>query len=169
MEVMKLASGTISDDFRVVIEARDVDKRRSFPTSTQWYLRELDNLRRADPSAFPKIKVYQDVLDHFSPDLPKFVAASLAQQPTTDRETRELAARLDSFPAIRSHVRLWFYMMFICIKERTVPGMDKLDDYRHVVEASYCDAFVTNDDQLGTAAPLLHPGLDVIRWEELQS
>lgn len=48
-----------------------------------------------------------------------------------------------------------------------MPGRDKLDDYRHVIEASYCDVFVTNDGQLGRTVPRINSDLSVVLWNEL--
>ncbi len=47
-------------------------------------------------------------------------------------EALELAARLTEFQAIRSVLNANLYLTFICIAHESVPGDDKLDDYRHL-------------------------------------
>ena len=70
-------------------------------------------------------------------------------------------------PAIRSGVRANLYLMWICISRRVAPAVDKLDDYRHIIEASYCDALVSGDDQLIRTTPRINPALESLRTPEL--
>jgi hypothetical protein len=57
--------------------------------------------------------------------------------------------------------------MFVWITQSVVPGPDKLDDPRHVLEASYCDAIVIEDQQFRRNANLINPDLKVIRLADL--
>ena len=70
-----------------------------------------------------------------------------------------IAAAIDHYPAIRTSVYYWWNAEFICLAHGRAPSVDKVDDYRHVVEASYCDVFVSNDGQLLRSVSRLHPTL----------
>lgn len=57
--------------------------------------------------------------------------------------------------------------MFICLSGRIPPSVDKADDYRHAVEASYCDVFISGDRQLLRSIPRLHHTLLPLDIDEL--
>ena len=59
--------------------------------------------------------------------------------------------------------------MFICLANGVAPSVDKVDDYRHVVEASYCDFFVTNDEQLFRSVSRLNEIITPIRLSDIIS
>jgi len=55
-------------------------------------------------------------------------------------------------------------MTSICIIHGDIPGKDKIDDYRHIIEASYCDVFITGDAQLQKTVPRINPEVEVVEW-----
>ena len=78
-----------------------------------------------------------------------------------------LHGRLDEFPAIRSTVRANLYMWAVPLVSGSGVSTDKNDDYRHVVEASYANVFVTGDGQLARTVPRLNPRLRVLEWRTM--
>ena len=57
--------------------------------------------------------------------------------------------------------------MYVQSVHKTVPAKDKVDDHRHIVEAAYCDAFITSDSQLIKNANKINPSIEIIEWNSL--
>ncbi len=79
-------------------------------------------------------------------------------------EAKELATSPSSFPANTAAVRANVYLNFIMISNGVKPGKDKLNDYKHCFEASYCDAFLTADRQQETAMKVICPWVPIQNW-----
>ena len=60
------------------------------------------------------------------------------------------------------------YLFFVQMTRKVVPATDKVDDHRHVIEASYCDAFITNDNQLLSNLGKINSHLEAISWRALR-
>ncbi len=167
-EIELLAQGHISDQLRFLIQDRDRDKKESWPVSTNEYLAQIRELRRLNPPLAPRPGVFDDVV-RFLADQHHRLIQAMTVEPLVEDEAQRIIDRLDSLPAHRAHLYLWLYLIFICLRDKRAPSGDKLDDFRHLVEASYCHAFVTNDDQLAAAQPHIQPRLRLIRFESLAS
>jgi hypothetical protein len=87
----------------------------------------------------------------------------------TRSDATELRVRLTDFPALCSTVRANLYLWTIPLVHDVGAARDKTDDYRHIIEASYADVFVTGDRQLAQTVPRIHSGLDILTWETLQA
>jgi hypothetical protein len=75
--------------------------------------------------------------------------------------------RLDEFPTMRTIVRANAYQSTPPIVERVRPARDRIHDARHVIEAAYCQLFVTADEGLARAVRKLNPALRVVRFRDL--
>ena len=163
--INRLADGRLGSELTGLIHQRAADKLK-FGRSTEFFLEQVKQLRRDEPSAIPKISDFPSAVKMFAPSALKFIQA-MSDSPMSDDVAQRVLARIDELPAHRSHHRFWLYMMFICIKTKQVPGRDKLDDYRHVIEASYCDIFVSRDRQQLYAAPLIGTHLTAIAIDDV--
>lgn len=105
-------------------------------------------------------------MSYFEGQLPNIIQEILRGQ-VTPLEANELSQRLNTFPALRSTLRANLYVNFIHIVHGTRPAYDKIDDYRHVVDASYCSAIVLSDEQLGRTVNRINPDLCVLGWEDV--
>jgi hypothetical protein len=70
---------------------------------------------------------------------------------------------------MRTIVRANAFQSTTPIVARVRPARDRIHDARHVIEAAYCDPFVTADEGQARAAPKLNPALEAVRFGELIS
>jgi hypothetical protein len=167
LEVARLARGDF--DARVESFIRRLDARKRIDTA-RFYPQYLALVERVAPRGSPqarKLRTYDDVLNLGSLHLGEQIRAVMYEQISTDEAAR-WAHRLDCFPTLRTIVHANAYLSALVIVHRQVPGRDKLDDCCHVIEAAYCDIFVTADEQLARVAPILHPGLTVLTFTDLE-
>jgi hypothetical protein len=169
MEIRRLRAGILSTQMREIIETREADIAANFQNNDALYIRQVDELRAQYPGQVRRFRTYQDVLTQFDPDLHRFVEVNINRyrRLVSPDEARRIAHRIDEFPAIRSLVRTHFYFLFHCLANHIGAGRDKLGDYRHVVEASYCKALSTADGRLTKVAPRINPDFLVLEFETL--
>lgn len=156
-EVGRLALGIFDQRARCFIRERESQIRVRFPNQAADY---LQNVVTAQAHGAPCIQTFEEAYQYFESkgQLPALIRRALRNQ-VAAHEARELHQRLEEFPAIRALVRATLYMDFIFIKHRVKPNDDKLDDYRHIIEATYCDAFVADDNQLLKTVRIISPHL----------
>jgi hypothetical protein len=127
----------------------------------------LENIR-AKRDTNPRLRTFDDVYFYFKPQLPTLIGRSLNRHcRVTKAEARELASRLDHFPMLRSVVRANCRIAFHHIVHDVPPGRDKWDDYSNIIDAAYCDVFVTADAQAVAAVRDINPNLVVITFDGL--
>ena len=165
-EVQRLAMGNFDENARRFIEKRESEIKSEHPKNGQAYLAHIQDVSSDKGAQSIKMRTFEDALTYFKSQIPDAINQRL-QDRITRLEAKELAQRLDFFPAIRSAVRADIYLNYICIVHVNTPGFDKLDDYRHVIEGSYCDVFVTGDNQLYKSANKINPNLEVISCNEI--
>lgn len=162
-EVLRLSQGLVSDRALQFIQAREADIRHNHPLHARFHMDQGALTRRLKT---PKVKSFEDLVAMMENALPELIFQVLKRR-VSRSEAKELSQRLDSFPTLRTTVRANLYLSFIAFVHVTQPAFDKLDDYRHVIEASYCDALITCDGQLNNTAPKLHPGLLRIHFDDM--
>lgn len=157
-EVERLAHGIFDQRARYFISKRESQMRVGFLNQAADYLQHVVKVQ-AQRSA-PCIRSFEEAYQYFESEdqLPALIRRALRSQ-VAAHEAREIHQRLEEFPAIWAIVRANVYMDFIFIKHRVKPNDDKLDDYRHIIEATYCDAFVTGDNQLLKTVRIISPHL----------
>lgn len=160
-EMARLAEGVFDHRARQFIEQREAEIKANHPPAMRRYIEDVNELRAADAGAVPRFVLFEDAVTFLGRRVPELIRDLLHGQ-VSDHEAVLLAKQLDEFPAIRSTVRANLYLMWICVSHGAIPSADKLDDYRHVIEASYCDVLVTNDEQLKRTTPRLHAGMVVL-------
>ena len=160
-EVGKLADGYISREFLDLVRDRRKVKFEEWPTSMGKYVAMFKQLRRDSAGEVPKFGSFEQLEALFRGDLPRIISTlpDLRALRLSSDEADLVAANVDRCPAIRSTVYFWLNAMFVCLAHGCAPSVDKVDDWRHVVEASYCDTLITNDAQLLRSMPRLHPTL----------
>lgn len=169
MDVRKFRAGILSHDVREIIERREAGIATNAPKNDASYLGQVDELRAQYASSFQPLRTYEDVLTQFAPDLHRFVDAAInqTQRLISADEARRMATRIEELPAVRSFVRTQIYLIFHCLVHRTGAGRDKLGDYRHVVEAAYCEALATADRQLAKTVRRINPHLRTLTFETI--
>ncbi len=163
LEIEKLARGQ-ADEVLDFIEKREAAYRSSQQRENEAVQNHVSSLRPWNP----KLKNFDEVYEYFSDDIPRLIASILSRtiRPVTRQEAVEISLRLDSFPTIRSTVRANLRVMYHHIVHATPPGKDKWNDFRHVIEASYCDVFITADMQQ-SAIEDINPNLEVHSFSDL--
>jgi len=157
-EVQKLARGIFDDDARNFISNREADIRENHQSMARDYIEKTCSIKK-------NIRSFEQALSELKPDFPNLIYRMLNRK-VTKLEARELNMRLNSFPAIRTTAMANAYMTSISIIHRDAPAKDRIDDFRHLIEASYCDVFITGDTQLGKAVQYINPELEVVWWNE---
>jgi hypothetical protein len=166
LEIHRLAEGTFDATARGFIAAREDEVRREHPRIANAYIEHITRVRNRRGDSLPVLRRFRDVAEYFRDRWPEMIRTILHNR-ITRSEARELAARLGEFPAIRSALNANLYLTFICIAHETAPGDDKLDDYRHFIDASYCEGIVLYDNRARNAAPHIAPQLQVLSIEDL--
>lgn len=164
-EIERLAQGFL-DRATQFIEAREKERRTIEPLENNQYLQQILEINRIDPDRFNGIKTFDHALKHFNGDVPAIIM-NVVKRGVSKFEATEISERLDSFPCIRSLVRANIYLCFIMIRNQVDPSYDRVDDFRQVADASYCDAFITNDEQLARTASHVNARVRVVRWREI--
>jgi hypothetical protein len=164
-EVVRLADGMLSDWAQWFITEVERVKERELKAQED-HLVHINLFREADQS-IRALRTFDDVWAYFERhgQLPQLFFEVLRGAVSQD-EAKELAAAPFLFPAITAAARANTYLNFIMISNVVRPGKDKLDDYKHCFEASYCDAFVTADTQQETAMKVICPNVSVLNWND---
>lgn len=164
-QVMQMASGHLETVGREFVGRREANIDQDYPRFTSV---QLGRVRRAVAAGRPRPKTFEDVLAEFDDQAPGIIR-QLVNDRVSVSEAAELHARLNEFPALRSGVRANFYHWAVPLIHDAGASRDKNDDYRHVIEASYCQALMTGDGQLARTTPKLHPELLIVTWSELEA
>jgi hypothetical protein len=153
-------------ELRTLILDRDRDKTASFPNSTKDYLDLIRGIRREDPKKAPRPSTFTEAIQFFDGDLHRLLQA-LSIEPISEPEAAWLWSSIDQLRTHKAQVFVWLYLCFICLRDKTVPSHDRLDELHHVAEASYCRAFMTNDHELANTLATLNLGLRPILLDDL--
>lgn len=131
LEIHRLADGIFDAEAQRFIDARENEVRREHPRMANAYIEHVRRVRRRRGDSLPALRCFGDVAEYFRDWWPEMIRTILHNTITLS-EALELAARLTEFQAIRSVLNANLYLTFICIAHESVPGDDKLDDYRHL-------------------------------------
>ncbi len=165
-QVLRMSMGFFEAEGDQFISRRERDIDREWPRFVEYQLEAVQHGVGEQGPDGPRLQTFEDVFRALDDEIPRIIEEVLRRS-VTAFEARELYMRLDEFPAIRSVVRAQLYLWAIPILHRTGASRDKLDDYRHVIEASYADVFVTGDEQLARTVPRIHPTLAVFSWADI--
>ena len=158
-EIVKLANGKFDDRARSFIQTRDKNFRRDHPIIGQT---NLEGFKKKPPDK--KLRTFEEVFNYYESHIPIFVEQMLNATPA---QASGIAERIDEFPLLRSIVRANLYLVFVAVAHKATAATDKIDDHRHVIDASYCDIFVTEERQLLSNVRKLNPDLEPVKWSTL--
>lgn len=165
-EIEKLSRGIFDATAERFVATRETARRINERIESNKYLNQILEMNRTEPGRFGGIHVFGDALDYFKDAVPSIIQAGVRRD-VSSFEAKELSLRLASFPCIHSLVRANIYLCFIVIRNLTSPAYDRVDDFRQVIDASYCDAFVTNDGQLARTGNHVNIDLCMMRWTDI--
>ena len=165
-ELNKLAGGYFDQNAENFIRKREQEIRKDDSIFLGSYLQHVKDVKKNNPSLFKKLKTYNDVIAYFSPEIPEYIIEILRGS-VTRHEATVLSRNLNSYPTLRSAIRANLYFQFIMITQKTLPSSDKVDDYRHVIDASYSELFITEDNQLGKTAKKINTDLIVKYYKDI--
>ncbi len=160
-EIDKLACGVFDSRARVFIQNREHSFR------SDHIIMSANNIRafKENPPQ-DRLCTFEDVTSYYRDSFPMLVKKILNDVPT-ESVAHQIAGTLDSYPAIRSAVMANMYLVFVESVQKVVPATDKVDDHRHLIEASYCDVFITQEKQLLNNVQKINPELRAISWSDL--
>lgn len=167
-EIEALAQG-FTERATQFIGEREQERKSIEPIENQNYLAHLRSLTTAGSKRFQGVSTFKKTLSTFNDDMPNCVVdvvKGLDSERVSRSEAAEIVMRFGSFPCIRSLVRANLYLNFIMIRNKVEPSYDRLDDFRQVADASYCQAFLTNDAQLARTSNNIDPSLQIIEWAD---
>ena len=165
VEVARLAGGFFDERAsRFLVDT--LRRKNRDRESHKSHLANISSAGATDPKV-AALQTFDDVWAYFDSKgaLPSMIAEVLRGDVSL-REAKELAQRLQSFPAIATAVRSDVYLNFIMIAHAEVPGKDKLDDYKHAIGAAYCSAFLTADMQVAALRHVL-PHVRLLTWNSV--
>ncbi|MCK4233859.1 hypothetical protein KAX75_05490 [candidate division WOR-3 bacterium] len=169
IEVARLADGIFDNQAERFIRARENEiKTTGFSVASEIF---LNNLRKSKRKAYKNIRTFDDLLNLYKKkDLIHHLIIKILNDiacPVSQSEARELEIQINSFPALRSVVLSNCYLNFILIKYNTQPSMDKIDDYRHIIDSSYSNQFLSDDRQQLKTVEHINKDLVILSWEEV--
>jgi hypothetical protein len=125
------------------------------------YIPHVKKVKAEYPSE--QIPTFEHALAYFRPRIPEIIIQLMRKDVQLNLgEAKRITERLDELPALRSTVRANIYWNWIHIIAEKKPAADKTDDPRHIIDASYCDAFMTSDEGLRKRLPLINPSLPLV-------
>jgi hypothetical protein len=163
-EVLKLARGIFDEKAKAFIIERESKIRRENPIIAKSYIDKTINIREQKKQSKEHPQTFEQAFAELKSDFPNLIYRLLKGK-VSQIEARELNMRLVSFPAIRTAAMANAYLTSILIIHGVAPGKDKIDDYRHLIEASYCDVFISDDNQLIKNIPQINPNIEVVEWK----
>lgn len=167
IEINRLANGTFDGRARAFISKRQREIEKDHPKTYVNYIEHVKRAKEKDPTIVNTIQNYDDAMAYFSDQIPKLVSL-IMRGSIAPLEALRLANNLDHYPAIRSATRANLYLCYISIKHEQVPGKNRVDDFRQVVEASYCDAMIMCDDILSRTIEYINPQMEVVSFDKFR-
>ena len=118
-----------------------------------------------------KIKTFELLQKELAPERPGWLARFLQKKGHSITQTaiHRILANPDKYPLINTIINTQEYLYFITGFHRSVPGKDTLDDFRHLVESSLADVFVTKDEDLLSQASKTRPYKKSLHWQDFAS
>jgi len=160
-EVRKLSVGNFDDKARAFIEARDNSFKIDHVKKSE---HNIELFKKSPPSE--RVRTFEDVFAYYENDFPSLII-KIFNDALSEEIALAIIEKIDKYLTIRSNLRSQIYLMYVQLVQKAVPASDKVDDHRHIIEAAYCDAFITSDSQLINNANKINPNLEIIGWNSL--
>lgn len=161
-EVAKLAAGGFDERARSFIESRERRFRADHPQIAKNNIRAF-----AENPPQNRVRTFEEFIAYFTNDQPEIVV-QIFKGKLSLAQAAAVIASVGCYPAIKAAVLANMYLFFVQMTQKVTPAKDKVDDHRHVIEASYCDAFISNDNQLLSNLAKINPRLEPISWRAIR-
>lgn len=163
--IKNLSNGNFSWDYEKFIRNREREIQ-----SDQKIWDKLITLNKKNESNLPSYNSYattylsinnvQQVKSHIQQHIEEMLS---------DKAIIKLLTQINSYPALKTLIRVDLYLNYLVISTGNRPSKDKTDDFRHLVDSSYCSSLVTNDTRLTSIAREINPEIEIITLEKLIS
>jgi hypothetical protein len=157
-EIHKLSTGNFDDKARKFIEERDDNFQRDHEEIAK---KNIELFKQNPPSE--RLRSYEDVFTYYENDFSTLII-KIFNEKLSEEQALKILENIDMLHTIRSRLRSEIYLLYIALVHKNVPAKDKVDDHRHIIEAAYCDKFITNDSQLIKNANKINPNIEIIEW-----
>ena len=167
-EVENLSRGCSDDESKRFIRNCVSDIKDGFPRISKDYLNTMREDAKAKNLVANRILTFYDLINFYREgnEISRLVSLILGNS-VSPSEIEELAFNLDSFPVLRSIVYSNCYLIFLHITKGTSYSVDMIDDYRHIIDASYCNIFLSSDEKQLKAVPHINKDLETLSWSDL--
>ncbi len=165
-EVAWLAAGNFSKEVEEFIRKREIEMRTSVPRISQEYIQHIQKKEEELGISMRKWD-FEKFRDALKPRFPHFVSQVLKGS-TSSFESKEISYRLPSFPVIRSTIRANLYLDFTIAYHKDSPNLGRIADYRHIIDASYCKFFLSDDSQQLNALSNINENLVGVPWRNFR-
>ena len=168
-ELLKLAKG-YSDDAREFISKREkniaIDKMEVAKLNQS----AVAKAKALDLKRTKQIKTYELLQKELKPGRPGWLKMFLQKKgfPLTLPAIHHILDNPTEYPLINTIVNSQEYLYFITAFHGMPPGKDTLDDFRHLVESSLTDIFVTRDGDLLSQALKIRPFRTSLSWQDFK-
>lgn len=160
-EVLKLSAGNFDDRAKGFIKERDDNFQQDHVEVAK---KNIAIFKISPPEK--RLRTFEDIFEYYKNDLSTLLSY-IFEDKFTNIQTSSIIEKIDKYPVISSRLRAELYLIYVYLVHKVVPANDKVDDHRHLIEAAYCDAFITNDRQLINNANKISPHLEVVKWDTL--
>lgn len=158
-----LSKGKFVQEIKTFIQKRERGIKAFLPTYNKLITKENRILlKHKSYKNFVNIYVSPSNTEELKTHLNKIVGKSL-----TDAEILKFRTNIASYPAIKTNLLIDLYLNYTVIKNGNKPAKDKIDDLRHLIDASYCSVLVTNDQKLTLIAREISPETEILTFEDL--
>jgi len=160
-EISELSNGVFDDEAMNFINTRDKEFKAEHK---QLGTKNVSLFTENPPSE--KLRTFEDVYSYYRNDIPILIH-QIAQGKVSEEHCNKLFHQLDKYPSLRSTVLANIYLVFIAVVHKNTAATDKVDDHRHIIEASYCSAFITNENQLLSNLKKINNRIKGIKWSSI--
>jgi hypothetical protein len=105
-----------------------------------------------------KIKITDDII---------WLINEICQETLNKFYAEKLIFKINDLLVIKTAIRANLYMSYLARKYKSAPSKDKTDDFRHLIDASLCSYFVTDEKKLKEHADYIIPELEIMTFDEL--
>lgn len=189
-EIKKLRDGTTVDFFCSRLlesqarEAIDNVAMGNFTAPYEKFIRDNENKFHSEQNMWDKLIPikkekkfksisYEDfVKSYMNPTNISKVISHIYQhteENLTNTETMKFLSEPNSYPALKTLIRAELYLNYLVLTSGNRPAKDKTDDFRHLIDSSYCSALVTNDVKFTSIAPQINGEIEIITFENVVS
>lgn len=163
IEISKLSRGVFDEKAKAFVTARESQSKKDRFIRGQY---NIDLLKKDKPKI--EQRTFEGVVSHYKDDTTIMVpmVEQILSGIANTHQSQEIYKKLDSYPVLKTTVMANLYEMFIALVDQ-IPGKDKTHDHRHLIEASYCDVFVTEDRKLLNNTKRINPSLAAIEWSDI--